>query len=561
MRNKPIYYIAALVTMVVGMVYWPVIHGDFVWDDWPGFHDQPWLTQGDLWKHYIFRDFNSWTFYFRPLGVAFFTLQVRLFEGAPGPMHAVSLALHLINTLLVGLLSWRCGMAVSGDLKRRTWATAGCMLIYGLHPVLIEPVAWIGCQFDLILTMLVLFGLLANAYIRNEVTRALAVTALFFLAACTKESALSLPLLVIIFDWALFAKRRDERVLATLRVIVHRNWMSYLGMLLAGFAYLAFRHWALGQIENPFKGNSATLFSRLHEISFIYLNYWRMMFWPISAMGPIHPFDARQFEWVSLQSLAIIFVALGVVLMGLYLAIRLRSPLGCIVLAATAALLPMLHIIPQHFELSLYHERYAIVPLAIICSMLPLLRMPRLPASDASRQRLAIPLLIITGVFWLIFSIIDIHVILPMWSNDTNLWQWALATNPHATQAKSNLLRAYEKNKDYVELHKLGDRILADSAPCAFCMLSIAGLAVDEHDPARAEIALNKARASPLLLMDKSMLHSYYLTTGRMLILQGKPDDAEQVLDAAVSLAPHDAQSKDALAEALALKGEQEQTH
>ena len=101
----------ATVLGAIALAYWPVVHGDFVWDDVVNFRWNTWLTEGDQWKHYIFRDFNYWKYYFRPLVVGLFTLQLRLFDGAPGPMHAVSLAIHLLNTAMVGLLALRCSAA------------------------------------------------------------------------------------------------------------------------------------------------------------------------------------------------------------------------------------------------------------------------------------------------------------------------------------------------------------------------------------------------------------------------------------------------------------------
>ncbi|WP_243049592.1 hypothetical protein [Dyella sp. RRB7] len=559
MHNRLRYGIAAIILVVTAFIYWPVVHADFVWDDWPSFHDTPWLTQGDQWKHYIFRDFNSWELYFRPLVVAFLTLQVRLFNSAPGPMHAVSLGLHLINTLLVGTLSWRCGKMMEGNGNRLMWTMAGCMTLFGLHPALIEPVAWIGCQFDLVTTMLVLLGLVANVSIRRDLIRATTLTAIFFLAACSKESAVSLPLLVVITDWVLFARKSNESMPASFRSLLHRNWIAYAGMFLAGIIYLCFRHWALGGIKNPFNSDTpaASFIAHLQEACFVYVRYLRTMVWPIYGMSPIHPLDVQPFTFISVQSILTDILALGIFLPSLYLAIKRASSTACIILAATAALLPVLHVIPLSFERSLYHERYATTALAVVCSLLPLVCWPRTFSIKRLPRRPTVTLFA-AGIFlWLAFAIVDIRIILPMWSNDTNLWRWALAVNPQASQAKDNLLHTYIKNKDYSHARELGSQLLADPAPCANCMLMIAKLAVNDKDSTRAEIALERARRSPLLLMDKGMLSTYYVTTGQMLILQGKLDDAENVLRAASSLTPADPLTESTLEEVMSLKRSQ----
>ncbi len=546
--------LAAAALLVTGITYWPVTHADFVWDDWPSFHDKPWLTEGDLWLHYLFRDFNSWTMYFRPLGVAFFTAQVRLFHSAPGPMHAVSLLLHLLDTLLVGLLAWQCSRHLA-SARERTWLMAGAMWLYGLHPILIEPVAWIGCQFDLLATLLMLAGLLANARIAKRSSRAAALSLIFFLAACVKESAVSLPLLVVIFDWALFSERREQGLVAATRTVLVRNWPAYAGMLLAGIGYLAFRRLAMGPVENPFGSNGVSLVARLQEISLTYVSYWKMLLWPMPGMSPIHPVDTRQFAFAHPVLLLADGMALGLVLVGLWLMLRRASPLACIIMAATVALLPVLHVASVDFERSLYHERYAMLALAVICAMLPLLWRP-LPQKSKSLARLAVPVMSIALFFWSAFALIDIHLILPNWANDTSLWRWALDKQPHASQAKDNLLHTYIRDGNLAEARKLGDRFLADPVPCANCMLNVAKLALDDKDSARAGVALEQVRRSPLLTMDKSMLHTYYQYTGRMLVLQGQWDDARQVLQAALSLDSSDTQSRDLLSQATSMKSQ-----
>ncbi len=78
---------------------------DFVWDDEICLHTAASLRHGDSWMQFLSADFCDWRNYFRPLVVAMYTAELRIFNVAPGPMHLVSLGVHLINTLLVGLLA------------------------------------------------------------------------------------------------------------------------------------------------------------------------------------------------------------------------------------------------------------------------------------------------------------------------------------------------------------------------------------------------------------------------------------------------------------------------
>lgn len=83
------------------------------------------------------------------------------------------------DAYLVGLLSWQCSRATS-NAQLRVGLLALVMLLYGLHPALIEPVTWIDCQFDMAATLFMLLGLLVNTCIKHRLSRAIAISSCFF---------------------------------------------------------------------------------------------------------------------------------------------------------------------------------------------------------------------------------------------------------------------------------------------------------------------------------------------------------------------------------------------
>jgi hypothetical protein len=544
--------ISVITVALVAIVYWPVVHANFVWDDVVDLHDRAWLRHGDDWKHFIFKDYNYWTNYFRPLGVSLLTLQVRLFNDAPGPMHVVSLCIHWINTFLVGVLSWLC-LANTAENSKSKYLVAASMLFYGLNPVLIEPVAWISCQFDLVVTTFVLIGVIANSSARNIYLRAGLLACLFFLAACTKESAISFPLILIVFEWLLLGKQPEQDIRSNIFAIVRHSWLVYVAIFFAGIVYLAFRHWALGKIISPFAVSPLSMLGRVQEVCFLYLHYWKTLIWPMSGMSPIHPVDVQQFNVQSLPLLVSDIAAISLLLIGLYLTARRAPTVGCIILVVTAALLPVLHIASADFDSSLYHERYAMTALAAICPMLPLafLRL----TSPSNSRKLMLALLATVGLFWLALAVINIRVTLPLWANNVNLWHWAMVENPDSIEAKDSLLSAYIDSKDYTNAHRLIDELAINHVDCANCMLNAAILDISENNPTDAAKALDQVKRSKQILVDKKMFGSYLLTTGQMLVLQGHLDDAEGALRAAIDIEPLDPQPRISLAIALAIHG------
>lgn len=478
----------ATVLGAIALAYWPVVHGDFVWDDVVNFRWNTWLTEGDQWKHYIFRDFNYWKYYFRPLVVGLFTLQLRLFDGAPGPMHAVSLAIHLLNTAMVGLLALRCSAASGRAADRHALPMAMAMGLFGLHPAVIEAVAWVGCQYDLLLTFFTLLGLLANTCIRHRGWRALAVAACFFLAACTKEAAIAFPLVLALFDWTLRAHDRGELRRPAIGGFVGRNAATWIATLVAGLAYLALRHWAMGPSVMPRMDGEVTGIGHLQMVCFTYMRYWLMLFAPTAGMAPIHEFDPRHFLAITPASVLTVAAAIAIVATALYFAIRRASALAAMVLVVTATLLPVLRILPAAFNPNLYHDRYLVCGLAVACAMLPLLR-PRMPV--ALRPRVSASLLRATGAIaataWLATSAVAIRSTIPLWANETSLWNWAYATDRDSTYAISNLLELHLAAGRLAEARVLADRVVDERIPCAGCLLDVAALAIHDRDQARAQ--------------------------------------------------------------------------
>jgi hypothetical protein len=136
------------------------------------------------------------------------------FEGATGP-HIVSLCAHLA----AAIAAWRLATCLIGS------SLAGCLvaLLFALHPLTAEPVAWAAAVNDPLAGALMLWALVAHAgrrYSAPEGTTRPLVDGvpllgglLGLLALMAKEQALVLPLLVIGVDLVL-GRRPSARSLA-----------------------------------------------------------------------------------------------------------------------------------------------------------------------------------------------------------------------------------------------------------------------------------------------------------------------------------------------------------
>lgn len=553
MRQRSAAWASVLVLAAIAVIYWPVLHADFVWDDVGMFVNTPYLSQGDHWKQYIFNGFSSWISYFRPLVLLLYTAQVRAFDVTPGPMHAVSLALHLLDTALVGVLALRLRALKLGDgYADPRWIAAGAMVFYGLNPLLVEPVTWIGCQFELLVALFTLAGLHAHLGLRRPVARAAVVATCFFLAACSKEAAISFPLLLIVYDWLVTTRHSTMTFTANVVAVLRRSWPTYAAVVAAGIAYLAFRYWALGHMVPSRTIDNRPLFDRMQEIAFTYAHYWQALLWPMSGTGPIHTIDRDQFATLSALSAARDVAAVCVVVAGFWLAIRRSSLVGLIIVIVTIALFPVLHVLPVLFDHSLYHERYVLLALATATPVATLWNW-----SALFGKRRAIPLGTCALIAaWVALSVMNIRVTVPLWSNNVALWEWSLKDYPHSIDAKENLMGAYLHSGDMKKANAFGKGLVSEELPSKNSLFNAAYAATMVGDTAGAERALDLLQRFPGLTDNSRNYRAYLTARGWLLIVQKKYAEAVAVLQIATGLDKDDSEATYLLAQALAKNGQ-----
>jgi tetratricopeptide (TPR) repeat protein len=538
--------IALAVTMLIVATYWPVLYAQFVWNDIPNFQQSSWIRYGDEWRHLIFHGFNDWTNYFRPLVVALFTLEVRSFDAQPSPMHAVSLFMHVLNTMLVGALAVSLNHARFPQVKRWQLITIP-MLLYGLHPLLVESVTWIGCQFDLLATFFVLLALVCNKAFRHRWLRAASMALCFLLGACAKESALVLPLEVLVFDWLALSANHP-------REIFRRNWPVYALMVAAGITYLFLRHWAMGEFALDSGGDHLSPWARLQVVCFLYIRYWQLFFWPMAGMGPMHPVAMHPFFTFNIGLFFCDLTAIGLALIGLWLTFH-RFYLGALITVVTFALMPVLHIAAAYLDTSLYHERYAMIALALACSLLPS-TLQELPIPGHS-IRTASFAGYISAIVWLGLSVTNIRQTVPLWSSQVPLWQWAVQENPDFIGAKDELISAYIGAGDNAKAWQLINSVIAENVPCASCMLNGANLALRQGNMRLATFFIDRLESTNgLTRAEPTTLLIYFQLKAELLLLQKKPAAAEKVLRMAISIDRTDPDPQVELAAALALQGQ-----
>ena len=535
----------SLPLLAVFAIYWPVRHAEFVWDDLIIFHDAAWLRHGDSWLQFLFNGLSGYVNYFRPLIVALDALQLHVFQAKPGPMHLVSLALHLCNVALVGILAQR----LSAPGERSPLLVAICMLIYGLHPALVESVVWIECQNELAVTLLSLLALIANVTIVRNTWRAVVVGICFFIAACAKESAVALPLLIGICD--LFRRSWIDRLplLTAARKVAREQWGIYTALLIAGVAYLAVRTWALGFVIAPSGSMGFFAVARWQKVCFTFLNYVRIAVWPTAQLAPLHELDEHVFAVFSWPLLTQDVAAIALMLVGMLL-FFMRRPVGVLIASFTAALIPVLNIIPVRFVESVYHERYLTLALAVACAWLAASLMDIRVRRPAFRYAAGV-----VAVAWIAGAAMNVRATIPLWSDENSLWQWAARLDPDSLVVRDHLLSVYVSREDYERAHMLAQKLIDENAPCPSCDVNAAFLALQVGDEKLAAAALAHLEKESALAYSMPLLHQYILASGELREVRKDFSGAEDAYRDAVSTDPYDPAAAMQLAALLISEG------
>jgi len=133
-----------------------------------------------------------------PLSSTVFWLVYQLWGANPFPFHLINVLLHIFNVLLL----WRLltHLRIPG-----AWLAAA---IFGLHPVVVESVAWITELKNLLAAFFFLLASLAylqfDSKEKNEprIWAWYGATVLFFmLSLLAKPAAIMFPVLLILYAW------------------------------------------------------------------------------------------------------------------------------------------------------------------------------------------------------------------------------------------------------------------------------------------------------------------------------------------------------------------------
>jgi hypothetical protein len=500
----------------------PALSGSFLnWDDNVNFMDNPayrglgpeqvrWAFTSVLFGHYIPLTRLSWSLNYQFGGM-----------DAWG-YHLANLLLHGINVALFYLVARRL-LAAAGDAGAQAGraeptvsaSAAIAALVFGVHPLRVEPVAWISGRPDLLSAT---FALLATwAYLRAvdgtgpaRRGRVLGAAAALAAAVLSKGVALLLPAALLLLD--VYPLRRLGRV-GGWTLVKEKLPLLIVTLLALGVVGRALREGAVLTSGSDF-GMLARLAVAAHSFVVSAIRFAC----PIS-LSPLYEMPAR--ISVSEPRFALGLATAVVVTAGL-LAARRRWPAGLAAWTFSIIMLsPTSAAVRQGADLA--PDRYSYLAglgfaLLVGGGARAVLRMVQrgVVSLPMARAVAAAALVTIAGLGFASWTYAEV------WRDSETLWRWAVEIDPACSVCHG----------------KLGESVLGGPRG--------AERAAEAEDPLRRAITL------------RPDLPDAYFNLGTALVLQGRYAEAEVPLRAFMERAPHSASGPERLGLVYLLEGRHE---
>ena len=577
-KARPDLVFAILCLLVLG-TYSGVLDGDFIWDDRDCIIASSLIKAADGLRRIWFthEPIDYW-----PVSYSLYWSEWRLWGMETTGYHLVNICLHIATCFVV----WR----VLKKLSMKTATVAA--LIFAVHPVSVEAVAWIVQSKTLLAT---LFGFLSlDVYLgaREKGSVGLYFTALvlFLLSLLSKHSLLFLPVFLALYEGRdlgpIWPPKSPEKIPKKILDKVLR---------LGGF-FLA--SWSLGLVglswysyDNLPAAESISQLSTAQRLASLGTRWWTYVgtaLWPRDVMFIYPSWDTDPSQWpVWLPTLSLV----GLTVLAIFVLLRrLQSPsrghsepprlgvrMGCAWVLALSCLLPVLGLVDIYFlryAPIADHWQYAALPALLILCLEPAWALIEKAVTKANltliyRRSAQILVIILTaGAIGTLAH--TSYRSAKRFTDEETLWQTTIRSNPKAWLAYNNLATIYAARRQNQESEALYRQALALKPDYPNALQGLAMLRLHSGREAEALGLLREARkfnpqSSPLesaicgvlarmqrlseavghcesaLRLDfrnsfaSSNLITIYLMSGRMA-------EAEAVAEQAVKAVPYDAE-------------------
>ena len=540
-----------ILILLASLPYVNSLANSFVYDDRQQILENPYVHS----FRYLGRIFGStvWSFegaqgvtnYYRPLMTFAYLIGYKIYGRIPFGFHLMNLALHVAVVLLVFLVTER----LFHDRLISLIASG----LFAVHPIHTESVAWIAGITDLELSFLFLLTFLL--YLRLEDTERentpswfsyVSVIAAYCLALLSKEQALVLPALAIVYEHLY----RPDRAASQFKDKARR----YLPLCLVAAAYIAFRLFVLGgfapAIWRPTMPWSQVLLSAIALIG----SYLGKLIWPVHLVAFYVFHESRSV----LDPQVLAGLAGLIACAGLFVWLwRVARPFSFALVWMAATLAPVLN--PRWMPAQVFAERYLYLPSVGFCWLIggaaaKLWRQSRGESSSRGRAFVRQAIAVSVGVIACLYAIRTVERNRD-WRSDEVLYRKTLEAQPDAQVIHTNLGVDYSEHNDWSSAEREWILALGAGKPSAVPLTNLGLVRMREKRYSEATDLFNQAIAlRPAYMAPYEHFAEMYSEMGRFA-------DADKQFQKAVSLAPLDVNARNKYGHFLLEQGRASEAH
>ncbi|MBW2408617.1 MAG: tetratricopeptide repeat protein, partial [Deltaproteobacteria bacterium] len=438
-KVKPMLPIAVLVLACV-IVYFNTLSNEFVFDDRATIVENKYLSdfKGSL------PAFFSTSYFeiaeaeasYRPVATLSYYMFYAIGELNPFWYHLGSLILHILNVLLVYFVT----LVIQKD--QRAALVAG--LLFACHPAVTEAVNCISFNEDLLAAMFYLMSFLL--YMRTApdrktpaVTGFILALLLYFLGLLSKEMAITLPMMIVVYDLAINAPDGDSLSFASMRATIADRIFYYLGFAGVSLFYLSLRFVFLTGSEPAASLTYGSLLERIVYLPYQFFNFIRLVVFPYPLKAEyIFSYPESFFE---IYNIIAVIAFIGVIGFSIYIYRKFKA-VSFGIWWFLITLLPVSNLIEITNPVA---ERYLYLPAVGFCMALAILlvNIPRqIPGLNIEKSKVVGSCVILLVVLYAVVTVNRNSD----WKDGLSLWSQTLEHVPNSPGVHSNLGRAYFEN-------------------------------------------------------------------------------------------------------------------
>ena len=327
-------FLALLLIASTLLTYVNTLDNEFVnWDDDTYVYENPSVRAPSLSNIKRFF-FHSYVRLYLPITMLSYMLDYQLWQLEPFGYHVTNLLLHILNVILAFLL-------LNLLLKNRI-ASFLCALIFALHPVQIESVAWVSGRKTLLSSLFFFLSFISYVKYKDRKKSLLYLFSivLFSLALLSKPSVVVLPILLISYDY-FYSSRISKKDL--------KNKVPFFLLTMVFCLVTLYLHKEIIAKGGYYCGNfSANLFTTIS----VFLNYLKLVFYPLNLSAIYLPPICKS---ILHPKVITSITLLALIMLCLCFAIKRKRPGGFWILWFFVLMLPVMSLIPIY---TFYNDRY-----------------------------------------------------------------------------------------------------------------------------------------------------------------------------------------------------------